>query len=111
MSDKIGGRWRHRCLCLLIVALAVTNPDCKIPDADECEQRSEETPNENPTPLAEHAVDDQSQPTHRDVPVPTDLPINKAAIAQQRSAQINCPHHRVVKKSQRLRIMPDKIST
>ena len=43
MSDKIGGRWRHRCLCLLIVALAVTNPDCKTPDADECEQRCEET--------------------------------------------------------------------
>jgi len=60
---------------LLIVALAVTDPDYKIPNADECEQRSEETPNENPAPLAEHAVDDQSQPVQRDVPVPTDAPI------------------------------------
>ena len=93
MSDKIGGRWRHRCLCLLIVALAVTNPDCKIPDADECEQRSEETPNENPTPLAEHAVDDQSQPTHRDVPVPTDLPIKQSRNrpAKERANQLSPP--------------------
>ena len=69
MSEEIGSRWLHRCLCLLIVALAVTNPDYKIPDADECEQRSEETPNGNPAPLAEHAVEDQIGRTmQRDVP-------------------------------------------
>jgi hypothetical protein len=73
MSAKIGGRWLHRCLCLLIVALAVTNPDYKIPDADECEQRSEETPKGNPAPLAEHAVDDPIGPTQRDVLLPTDV--------------------------------------
>jgi len=61
----------HRSLCLLIVALAVKNPDYKIPDADECEQRSEETPKENPAPLAERTVEDQIGTTkQRDVPLP-----------------------------------------
>jgi hypothetical protein len=69
MSAKIGGRWLHRCLCLLIVALAVKNPDYKIPDADECEQRSEGTPKENPAPVAEHAVHDPIGPMQKDVPV------------------------------------------
>ena len=68
MSDKIGGRWLQR-LYLLIVALAVTNPNYKIPDADECEQRSEETPNKNRAPLAEHAVHDPIARTPKDVPV------------------------------------------
>jgi hypothetical protein len=63
----------------LIVALAVKNPDYKIPDAHECEQHSEETPKENPAPLAEHAVEDQIGPTkQRDVPLPTDVPILKS---------------------------------
>ena len=91
--DEIGGRWLHRCLCLLIVALAITNPDYKIPDADECEQRSEETPNENPAPLAEHAVDDQSQPTQRDVPVATDAPIieSRNRPEKERANQLSPP--------------------
>jgi hypothetical protein len=42
MSDKIQRPFIDAC-ALLIVALAVTNPDYKIPDADKCEQRSEET--------------------------------------------------------------------
>ena len=76
MSDEIGNRSLHRCLCLLIVALAVANPDCKIPDADECEQRSEETAKVNLAPLAEYAIDDQTDPMKRDVvSVPTDVPI------------------------------------
>jgi hypothetical protein len=78
MSYKIGGRSLHRCLCLLIVALAVKNPDYKVPDADGCEQRSEETPNENPAPLAEHVVDDRSQKSLRDVPVFSDAPIKES---------------------------------
>lgn len=32
------------CVLLLMVAFAEKNPAYKIPDADECEQRSEETP-------------------------------------------------------------------
>ena len=105
MSDEIAGRWLHRCLCLLIVALAVKNPDYKIPDADEREQRSEGTPKENPAPVAEHAVEDQIGPTmQRDVPCLPMCQYSKAAIAQKRSAQINCPHHRVFKNSQRLSI-------
>ena len=63
MSYEIAGWWLPRCLCLLIVALAVTDPDYKIPNADECEQRSEETPNVNHAPLAERAVYHQIEPT------------------------------------------------
>ena len=78
MSDEVvlrSGPLASSMPYLLIVALAVNNPDYKIPDADECEHRSEETPNVNPAPLAEHAVDDQPQRTRRDVPVPTDVRI------------------------------------
>jgi hypothetical protein len=94
MSDEIRGRWSHRSLCLLIVALAVTNPDYKIPGADECEQRSEETPNGNPAPLAEHAVEDQIGPTmQRDVPLPTDVPIleSRNRPEKERANQLSPP--------------------
>ena len=107
MSDEVilrSGRWFHRCLYLLIVALAVNNPDYKIPDADECEQRSEETPNVNPAPLAEHAVDDQIEPMKQRDPHLLMCRYLRAAIAQQTSAQINCPGQVVFKKSQRLSI-------
>ena len=71
-----GRRSDYSSCVLLIVALAVTNPDYKIPDADECEQRSEETAKVNLAPLAECAVDDQTDPMKRDVvSVPTDVPI------------------------------------
>ena len=61
---------------LLIVALAVTNPNYKIPDADECEQRSENPQKPNSAPLAEHAVENQIRPTkQRDMSLPKDVPI------------------------------------
>jgi len=105
MSDEIGGHWLHRCLCLLILALAVKNPDYKIPDADEREQRSEETPNGNPAPLAEHPVEDQIGPTmQRDVPLPTDVPIleSRNRPEKERTYQLSPP--RCLQDIQRLSI-------
>jgi len=65
-----------------------------IPDADECEQRSEGTPKENPAPLAEHAVEDQIGPTmQRDVPLPTDVPIleSRNRPEKERANQLSPP--------------------
>jgi len=89
-----GRRWLHRCLCLLIVALAVKNPDYKIPDADECEQSSQETPKPNLAPLAEHAVEDQIEPTRRRrESVPTDAPIiqSRNRPEKERANQLSPP--------------------
>lgn len=61
---------------LLIVAFAVKNPDYKVPEAYEREQRSEQTPKVDPAPLAQRPVEDQIGPTMQsDVPLPTDVPI------------------------------------
>ena len=79
---------------LLIVALAVTDPDYKIPNADECEQRSEETPNVNQAPLAERAVYHQIEPTmQKGAPVPTDVPIveGRKRPAKERGNQLSRP--------------------
>ena len=94
MSYEIAGWWLPRCLCLLIVALAVTDPDYKIPNADECEQRSEETPNVNHAALAERAVYHQIEPTmQRGVPLPTDVPIveSRKRPAKERGNQLSRP--------------------
>src|ERR1700751_3411323 len=84
----------NRCLCLLIVALAVKNPDYKIPDADECEQSSQETPKPNLAPLAEHPVEDQIEPTRRRrESVPSDAPIieSRNRPEKERANQLSPP--------------------
>src|ERR1700719_4628124 len=74
VSDEIGPLAYRP--CLLIVALAVKNPDHKIPDADECEQSSQQTPKPNLAPLAEHAVEDKIEPMKRSrESVSSDVPI------------------------------------
>jgi len=79
---------------LLIVALAVNNPNYKIRNADECEQRSEETPNVNQAPLAERAVYHQIEPTmQRGAPVPTNVPTveSRKRPAKERGNQLSRP--------------------